>query len=155
MCIRDRTVLFPQTVAFTAGYIKFFADVAGVGEFNLYSLKRGIDFVKVGWDESVNEGFRVYEVWVALDEDDIFDGDPYAVIDERTVTEKTIMNLDLGVDYHVQVRCLSTNNVAESNIIEVSPAWPMLFLMVPAVTGLACILLLMTKKHKRPGKARR
>ena len=149
------TLLFPQTVALTAGYIKFFADVVGVGEFNLWTVERGIDWVKVGWDEYPGEEFSAYEVWFAIDEDDLYDGDPYATTTDRTVTTKTISGLELGTDYHVQVRCLAANTSAESNLIEVSPAWPLVFMAVPGVTALACVLLLMSQKHRRPSRARR
>lgn len=149
------TLLFPQAVALTAGYIKFFSDVVGVGEFNLYELKEGIDWVKVGWDETTADGFVAYELWLSTDDDDIYDGDPYDVITDRTMTEKTLTDLELGTDYYVQVRMVSNATTAESNMIEVSPGWPLAFFAVPCATGFACVLLFLSKKHRRPAKSRR
>ncbi len=147
-------VLFPATVGVTAGYVRFFADEIGLGDFSIYTLKRGIDYVKIGWDQVLDQDFRAYEIYVADDEDRIFSGDPYAVINDRATTEKTIVKLDLGMDYYIRVKAIANGSVHTSNLLKVSPQWPLVFFLVPAVTTVAAVVILITKKHRRPRRVK-
>lgn len=147
-------VLFPAAIGLTAGYIRFFADEVGLGDFSVYTLKRGIDYVKIGWDQVLDQDFQAYEVYVSDDEDRIFSEDPYAVVNDRATTEKTIVKLDLGMDYFVRVKAVSNGSAHLSNLLKVTPQWPLAFFLVPAVTTLAAIVILITKKHRRPRRVK-
>jgi hypothetical protein len=148
------TVLFPAAIGLTAGYIRFFADEIGLGDFNVYSLHRGINYVKIGWDQVLDQDFQAYEVYVSDDEDRIFSEDPYATIYDRGTTEKTIVKLDLGTDYYVRVKAIANSSVHSSNLLKISPQWPLIFFLVPAVTTLAAVVILMTKQHRRPRRVK-
>lgn len=148
------TVLFPAAIGLTAGYIKFFADEIGLGDFSVYTLHRGLNYVKVGWDEVLDEDFVSYELYVSLTKDEIYSEDPHAVIYDRGMTEKTITGLNLGTDYYVRVRAVANASVHASNMLKVSPQWPLVFLLVPVVTTLAAVVILISKKHRRPRRVK-
>ena len=147
-------ILFPKAIGLTAGYIKFFADEIGLGDFSLYSLHKGLNYVKVGWDVVLDQDFLCYELYVSDDKDEIYSEDPYAVIYDRQQDEKTVVHLELGTDYYVRVKAVCNGSVHHSNLLKVSPAWPLAFFLVPAVTTLAAVVILISKKHRRPRRVK-
>jgi phospholipase C len=149
------TLLYPKAIALTAGFIKFFADRAGVQDFNLYTIRRGATYVVVGWDDCPDEGFLRYELYVSADEDEIYDGDPYAVVYDRGLTTKTVSGLTLGEHYYVQVRAILTGSYSESNMLKVTPQWPLAFLLVPGITSLIAVGILLSKNHRVRRKVRK
>jgi phospholipase C len=149
------TALWPKTVALTAGYIKAFGDALSLGDFKVYKLKTGIDYVQIGWDEVPGANFTEYQIYLSTDEDHIVDGDPYATVQDRTTTEKKISQLDLGTDYYVRVRALCNGTVSQSNLLKVTPHYATIFFIVPAVTGLVCLFILLSKKHRPHRKVMR
>lgn len=148
-------VLFPAAVGITAGYIKFFADEIGLGDFTLHCEHRGLNYVKVSWDEVPDEDFLAYELYVALDKDEIYSEDPYVVLYDRTQTEKTVMELDLGVDYYIRVKAVSADSTQHSNLLKVSPQWPLVFFLVPVMTTLVATVILISKRHRQPRRVKR
>jgi phospholipase C len=145
-------VLYPEAIAATAGYIKFFADRAGLGEFNLWTISKQIDSVKVGWDECVGGTFYQYEVYVSTVEDEVLDRDPYAIIGDRTQTWQEITGLHLGTAYFVKVKAVTGNGTDISSLLQTSPAYPW-FLWVPFGAMVVVVLILfMFKAGKRRGK---
>lgn len=149
------TILYPKTIGLTAGYIKFFADAIGIGDFNLWRVGRGLDYVTIGWDESLDEDFRAYEVYVSLEKDDVYDYLPRSIITARDVTKKTIAGLSLGVDYYVRVKAVSENSTCQSNLLKVSPHWPGVFFIVPAMTTLVALVILISKSHRTKRRVRK
>lgn len=142
------TVLWPDTVALTAGYLKAFGDVLSIGDFKVYKLKTGIDYVQIGWDEVPGENFTEYQIYLSTDEDRVVYGDPYATIQDRTITEKKVSRLDLGTDYYVRVRALCNGTVSQSNLLKVTPHYATIFFIIPAVTGVICIFIVLSGKHR-------
>jgi len=39
-------------------------------------------------------------------------------------------------------------------MLKVSPQWPLVFFLVPAVTTLAAVVILISKKHRRPRRVK-
>jgi len=146
--------LFPQTVGLTAGYIKFFADTIGIGDFNLFTLHRGINWVRVGWDVVLDEDFYAYEVYISTDRDELLDDEPYAISEDRGNTEIVLTGLTLAVDYYVRVKALTANGTQQSNVIEVSPKLPLIFLAIPAGTALVAVVILLSQNHRSKRRVR-
>jgi hypothetical protein len=148
-------ILFPQAIGATAGFIKFFADTVGLGDFNLYCVDQGINFVTVQWDIVLDQDFTAYEIFVSQDKDDIFDGDPYAVITDRQENEKTIVHLTLGEKYYVKVQAHCGAVHQESNLLKVSPRWDTPFYILPGVTFVVAILYYASLRHRQARRVRK
>jgi phospholipase C len=133
------SILYPEAVALSAGYIKFFADAIGLGDFNVFVVSRDISSVKIGWDESADENFSSYRIFVSEDPATILDDDPVFEIDARDITEREIFDLELFHDYYFQVVVVSSDGNHESNLLKSSPGYPLWMLL--AIIGPICIMV--------------
>jgi len=143
------SILMPQAVGLSAGYIKFFADEVGLGDFNLYCVHQGVDHVKVKWDVVLDEDFAYYEVYVSSEKNEVYHGDPYAVIYDRELNEKTIIHLQLGDKYYVRVKAVCGLLVHESNLLKVTPRWDTAFYILPGLTFFVAILYFLSFRHRK------